>query len=177
MNLCKGVLLIIREGCEALSIKRSDARIVVVRLMTVLKPEYIVRAIVLSYIAIRVEVEAAPANFVCCIRHRRVELAKQCIYSIERHLPDAEEAENMVDTVCIEVLRHLAEAGLPPAIAVLCHLLPIIDWEAPILTCYREVIRWSTGRRLHYEELRRYPRIDTDWAHTDRNIALEHYAH
>ena len=83
----------------------------------------------------------------------------------------------MVDTVCIEVLRHLAEAGLPPAVAVLCHLLPIIDWEAPILTCYRKVIRWSTGRRLHYEELRRYPRIDTDWAHTDRNIALEHYAH
>ena len=83
----------------------------------------------------------------------------------------------MVDTVCIKVLRHLTEACLPPTVAIFCHLLPIVDWEAPILTCYREVIRWSTGRRFHYEELRRYPRINTNRTYTDRNITLKNYAH
>ncbi len=44
--------------------------------------------------------------------------------SLEPHLPDAEEAQDVVDAVGVEVLGHVRQAAPPPQVAVFRHLLP-----------------------------------------------------
>ena len=74
-----------------------------------------------------------------------VEVTHHTALELDRDLPYAEEAEDMVDAERVEILTHLAQAGFPPGIVVLCHLFPVVGREAPVLTVGREVIRGSSG--------------------------------
>ena len=60
-------------------------------------------------------------------------------------LPDAEEAQDVVDAESVEVLGHGAQAGLPPGIAVLGHRIPVVGREAPVLAVFREGVRRCAG--------------------------------
>ncbi len=81
----------------------------------------------------------------------------------------------MIYSVSVEVLGHLLEAGTPPRIAVLRHLLPVVCREAPELSHDREVVGRSTGRRVHVEQRRIDPRIDARAAHADRYVTFQHH--
>ena len=61
------------------------------------------------------------------------------------NLPDAEKAQDVVDTVGVEIASHHLQAALPPSVAVLGHCLPVVGRKAPILTLGGEVV----GRRAH----------------------------
>lgn len=61
------------------------------------------------------------------------------------YLPDTEEAKHVIDAEGIEVLGHLQQALTPPQEAVLSHLVPVVCWEAPVLTVGREPIWWRTS--------------------------------
>ena len=77
-------------------------------------------------------------------RKRWVEITVKTALRPERNLPDTEESEDMVNTECIKVLRHLCKTSLPPCISVLSHPLPIVCRETPVLSVSRECIRWCT---------------------------------
>ena len=127
------------------------------------------------YIRIDPEVVAV-AELVGREGESRVEITEQAMHGIERNLPYAEESEDMVDTVGVEILRHLAEAVLPPLEAILGHSVPVVGREAPVLAQDREVIRWCAGLAVHVEETRRAPGVDAEPADADRYVALEHDA-
>ena len=65
---------------------------------------------------------------------RRGELAQQAVYGMRWDFPDTEEAQDMVDAISGKVFCHLAETLLPPQIIVLFHHVPIVSWEAPVLS-------------------------------------------
>ena len=104
----------------------------------------------------------------CWIKH-----AEQTVELIHRNLPDAEEAEHMVDAVNIEVFSHLAETGFPPGETVAVHLLPVVCGESPVLTEHREIIGGSAGLAIEVEQLRRYPGVDRITGDADGNVALD----
>lgn len=70
-----------------------------------------------------------------------------------RYLPDAEEAQDMVDAVGIEIARHHLQAALPPGVAVLGHCLPVVGWEAPVLSFCGEVIGWGADLHIKVEQI------------------------
>ena len=75
------------------------------------------------------------------------------------NLPDAEESQDMVNAVGVEVLCHLAEAVHPPAAVVLHHLIPVVGGESPVLAVGRERIGWGTGLLTHVEVAGFYPSL------------------
>ena len=81
----------------------------------------------------------------------------------------------MIYAIGIEVVRHLGKASTPPSVVILRHLIPVIDWESPVLSLCREVIRRSTRRRGRNEEFRILPYIHARTRYANRNIALQHY--
>ena len=81
----------------------------------------------------------------------RREVAEQSVYGCCRNFPDAEEAQHVVDAVCVEVLLHILEAANPPLAAVGYHLVPVVCGEAPVLSAHREVIWRSTGLSVEVE--------------------------
>ena len=121
-------------------------------------------------------IEADSGEFLCRIRHCRIEITDQTMNSIHRNFPYTEEAKNMVDTEGIEILRHLRQTGLPPCEAVLCHSLPVVCREAPVLTEGRECIRRCTCLRIHMEKLRIEPCVHAGTADADRKVSLEDHA-
>ena len=56
----------------------------------------------------------------------RVEVAEEAVYGVHRYLPYTEEAEDVVNAVCIEVLCHFGEARAPPCKAVEIHFFPVV---------------------------------------------------
>ena len=124
---------------------------VVPLLHLILHKEDIVRLLNRSRMPIAVEVEAVAGNLLLGVGESRVKTTQQGIHRIERNLPNAEEAQDVVDTIGIEILGHLHEASLPPRIAIFGHLRPIVGREAPILAHHREIIGRSTRRRVHIE--------------------------
>ena len=61
-------------------------------------------------------------------------MSQQSRFGCLWNLPDAEEAQDMVDAVGIEIARHHLQAALPPSVAVLGHRLPVVGREAPVLS-------------------------------------------
>ena len=149
---------------------------VVAGIVLILDEEDVIRHRNRRRVPILVEPEAIGANLLLGEGQGRVEATQEGIDSLQGNLPDAEEAQDVVDAVGIEVLGHLHKACLPPGKAVLGHLLPIVGREAPVLTHHREIIGRSTRRRVHVEELGIDPGIDTRARDTNRNIALQHHA-
>ena len=91
-----------------------------------------------------------------------------------RYLPDAEEAEDMVDAEGVEVAGLTLEALAPPAeVAFLLHTLPVVRGEAPVLPVGSEVIGWGACGLLCVEEMRCHPDVDTVRRYSDREVALE----
>ena len=74
----------------------------------------------------------------------RYEMSAEPPYSRLGHLPNTEETEDMVDSVCIEIILHLGETTSPPKETIFCHFVPVIRGEAPVLTGDGEIIRWRT---------------------------------
>ena len=106
-------------------------------------------------------------------RQRGSELAQESVDGVGRDLPDAEEAEDVVDAISREVLLHLAEALEPPLEAVLEHGIPVVGGETPVLTVGREWIGWCTCRTIHIEVERLDPSLDRGAADADGDVALE----
>ena len=57
-----------------------------------------------------VDIESLCLEFMCREWECRIEIAVQTALCPERNLPDTEESEDMVDTECIEIFRHLRKA-------------------------------------------------------------------
>ena len=111
------------------------------------------------------------------VRQRGREVSAQSPHIGLAHLPDAEEAEYMVDAVGVEVVLHLREAAAPPVVTVLSHLVPVIGREAPVLTADTEVIGRCTRRGVEVEQVGLngcVHRVGTD---ADRYIALHRHAY
>lgn len=103
----------------------------------------------------------------------RLELSEQSAYAVGRYRPDAEEAEYVVDAVSVEVLRHVLEAAHPPLASVGNHAVPVVRWEAPVLSVHRECVWRSTCLRVEVEVFGFVPYVAAVAVHADRNVALE----
>ena len=69
--------------------------------------------------AILIELHAHVPEVLERIRHSRREVTAEAPNIRFAHLPDTEEAKDMVHTICVEVVRHLGETELPPLVVVL----------------------------------------------------------
>ena len=123
--------------------------------------------------ALLLEVETIAADLVGCHAKCGSELTEQTVYRVDWNLPDAEEAEHVVDTVSIEELRHVLETAYPPLATVFEHLVPVVSREAPILTVDREVIGWRTGLSVEVEVAWLHPYVAAIAVHANRDVALE----
>ena len=123
-----------------------------------------------------IHIKAVRCKFFSRIWKCRIEISEKPVNSIYRNFPDTEKSKNMIDTECIEVLRHLCQTGLPPGVTVLGHLLPIICRESPVLSEIREGIRWCSSLRIHMEQLRMHPGVNTCAAYADRKVTFEYHA-
>ena len=90
------------------------------------------------------------------------------------HLPDAEEAEDMVDAEGVEVAGLTLEALAPPAeVTSLLHTLPVVRGEAPVLPVGSEVIGWGACGLLRVEERWCHPDVDAVGRYADGEVTLE----
>ena len=64
---------------------------------------------------------------------RRREIPQKTADLAERYLPDAKEAEDMIESDGVEELRRVPQPAFPPAEAVPAVGLPDIHWKAPVL--------------------------------------------
>ena len=113
------------------------------------------------------------SHFIRSIRQCRVECTQQSMNSILRNLPNAEESQNMVDTIQVKIFRHFTHTVFPPLESVLLHFFPIICRESPILSQHRKIIRWCTCLTIHIEQIRIYPCICTGTTYANWNITLQ----
>ena len=91
-----------------------------------------------------------------------------------RYLPDAEEAEDMVDAEGVEVAGLTLEALAPPAeVAFLLHTLPVVRGEAPVLPVGSEVIGRGACGLLGVEEMRCHPDVYAVGCYADGEVTLE----
>ena len=89
------------------------------------------------------------------------------------NLPNAEEAEHVVDAIGVEEMTHVLESAHPPSTVVAEHLVPVVCGEAPVLAILSKVIWRRTGLTVHVEVLRLHPYIATHAAHADGDITLQ----
>ena len=126
--------------------------------------------------SIPVQTNTLRAEVVIAVRKSRNEMTAETPHIRLLHLPDTEETEDMIHTVCVEIVLHLAETSLPPTEVILRHLVPVISREAPVLTANREIIGRRTGRSVQIEQLRINGCIDAVRADSDRYVTLHRYA-
>ena len=119
------------------------------------------------------EIEAETLDFVHAERKRRRELAEQSVYGMVGNLPNAEEAQNVVDAVGREILGHLGEAAAPPAVVVLFHDLPVVGGESPVLSVDREIVGGSAGLSVEMEIMRFYPCFHAGAADADGDVPFQ----
>ena len=81
-------------------------------------------------------------------------MAVACVGAAFRDLPDAEEAEDMVDAQGVEIFFEPYDALFPPLEAVFFHRCPVVGGETPVLTLRREAVRRSAGFHVEVEEMR-----------------------
>ena len=102
-----------------------------------------------------------------------VKYAHQSACLRPRYRPDAEESEDVVEPVSVEIFAHLGEPCLPPSVAVLCHLVPVVGRESPILTVVGEVVGRCAGLTVEVVEARVYPGVNAVARDADWNVAFE----
>lgn len=89
------------------------------------------------------------------------EVAQQPCHTIPGDLPDAEEAQYVVDPVGVEVLGHVGQASFPPGVVSASHFLPVIGGEPPILAVGVKVVRRCPCAVSHVELLGVEPGVHT----------------
>ena len=94
---------------------------------------------------------------------------------MQRNVPDAEKAQHMVNAVGIEILSHLLEPSCPPPITILCHSLPIVGGESPVLPVLREIIRWCTRLSIQIEQMRFRPCLHAVARNADGDVTFDDY--
>ena len=98
-----------------------------------------------------VEADSLRTQIIVAVRQSRNEMSAESPYICLSHLPDTEEAEDMIHTVSVEIVLHLLEALPPPSEVILRHLVPVIRRESPVLPADGEVIRRSAGTGVEVE--------------------------
>ena len=89
------------------------------------------------------------------------------------HLPDAEEAQDVVNAEGVEVASLLLKALLPPAEVLRLHRCPVVGGEAPVLSIGSEVIRGRPCRLLGVEQVRSTPYIHAVRCYSNGKVTLE----
>ena len=89
------------------------------------------------------------------------------------NLPNAEEAQDVVNAVGGKVFCHFAETFLPPLVVVLLHYIPIVCGETPVLSVGRECIGRCTGLSVHIEIVGLNPGFHTIAADAYGNISFK----
>ena len=107
------------------------------------------------------------------VRQGGIEMAQQAALMRKRNLPDAEESQYMVDTVGVEILRHSAQAGLPPGVVILRHSVPVVGGETPVLAVHAEEIRRCARAGIQVVELRIHGGIHAVPAYPDGQVPLQ----
>mmetsp|Transcript_6306 Transcript_6306/g.16140 ORF Transcript_6306/g.16140 Transcript_6306/m.16140 type:complete len:726 (-) Transcript_6306:375-2552(-) len=120
-------------------------------------------------------VDALPVKLLLRDRQAGGELSEQAPGGRRRHLPDTEEAKDVVNAVGVEILGHGPEARAPPAEAVLAHLTPVVCRKAPILAVLRVVVGGRARLLVHVEEVGLEPGVDAVVVDPDWEVALEHH--
>ena len=92
------------------------------------------------------------------------------------NLPNAEEAQDMVDAVGAEIAGHHLQAALPPSITVLGHRFPVVGWEAPVLTLGGEVVGRGTNLHVKVKQVGMRFHIHSRWIHTNGDVAFQKQA-
>ena len=89
------------------------------------------------------------------------------------NLPNAEEAQDVVDAVGGKVFCHFAETLLPPLVIILFHYIPIVCGDPPVLSVSGECIGRCTGLSVHIEIIRLNPGFHTIAADSDGDISFK----
>ena len=97
------------------------------------------------------------------------------MHGVYGNFPNAEETQHVVDTVSIEIVRHILETAQPPLAAVGYHSVPIISREAPVLSVCRETIGRRTCLTVQIEVTWLWPYVATVAVYTDRNVAFQNH--
>jgi len=103
-------------------------------------------------------------------------LPQQAMYGVHRDFPDAEEAEDVVDAIGVEVFSHFAEALHPPCITVFFHDIPVIGGEAPVLSVHREIVGWCAGLSVQVEIMGFCPCFYAVATDADGDVAFQYDA-
>src|SRR6186713_389437 len=82
-------------------------------------------------------------------RNSRNEATHYSFHCVYRYTPYSKKPKNMIDAESVKIVTHLLKSLVPPFKMVLLHFLPVIGWEAPILTFYCEIIRWRPRLLVH----------------------------
>ena len=93
--------------------------------------------------------------------------------SVGRDFPYTEEAQHVVNTISIEILRHVLEATYPPATAVFYHLVPVVCRESPVLSVYGEVVWRCSSLSVEVEVTRLLHDVTSVAVNANRNVTLE----
>ena len=130
-----------------------------------------------------------------CHRQRRREMAEKTEECFVGDLPDAEEAQYVVDADGVEILLHPLDAFPKPSgkwkvesgRRILCcrqtsflfplsSFLPFVSGEAPVLSVLREVIWRRACRTVETEEIRMDGRLDAVTIDSDGHISLQDHS-
>mmetsp|Transcript_68060 Transcript_68060/g.168157 ORF Transcript_68060/g.168157 Transcript_68060/m.168157 type:complete len:274 (-) Transcript_68060:954-1775(-) len=109
-------------------------------------------------------------------RDRRPEHPQQTPRGRGGHLPNAEETEDVVDTIRVEVVGHGAEACTPPREAVLTHVLPVVGGESPVLAFLCVVVGGGACLLVHVEQVGLEPCVNGVVVDADGQVSLEGHA-
>ena len=90
---------------------------------------------------------------------------------VGRYLPDAEEAQHVVDAQRVEVLLHVAQSLTEQVVHLL--VFPVIGREAPVLSVHREGIGGRSCLHVEMEELRTGRGFCTLTVHANGQVTLQ----
>ena len=162
-------------GLQVVETIASGNEIVVLHLLGALFEEFVDRPVgnVRTGEQVFLPMQAISLDLLACQRKRRRELPQQPVHALDGYFPNAEKAQHVVDTIGIEILRHVLETAHPPNAVVGNHRIPVVGGEAPILAVHREVVGWSTSLAVQVEVLGLHPDIATMAVHANRNVTLQ----
>ena len=118
------------------------------------------------------EGQAKPGNLLSRQREGWREMAQETINGIMGNLPDAEEAQYMIDAEGIEILRHVTEA-MPQQTGQVVR--PAVGGESPVLSFMREGIRGRPRLRVEIEEFRILMRLHAVAIDAYGQVALQYH--
>src|SRR5690554_704325 len=122
-----------------------------------------------------VERDSGPDQLLPGVGQCGTEMAQQPLDRMCRNLPDAEESQDMVDTVSSKIVGHLTEPALPPGKTILLHRLPIVGRKSPVLSGRGKIIRRCTCLGIHVKEVSCRPCLNAVTVYPDGDVPLEHY--